>query len=106
VGVVPLPAPDVISVLEHPYLCCVKDVIGYKLFANDGEAGQLEDFVIHEDDAEVRYLAIHLTRSPLMKTVLIRTCNISGFDFANKTLFSPRLCHEIEASPEYENAVR
>ncbi len=98
--------PSVDTKPARPHLCCVKDVIGYKLFANDGEAGQLEDLVIHEDDAEVRYLAVHLTKSPLTKTVLIRTCNISGINFAKKILFSPRLCHEIEASPAYENAVR
>jgi uncharacterized protein YrrD len=118
-GVAPLPASNVISVLERrieapstdtkrtdAHLRCAKDIIGYKLFANGGEAGQLEDLIIHEDDAQVRYLAVHLTKSRLTKTVLIHTCSISGFNVTKRILFSSRLCHEIEGSPEYEKAVR
>jgi hypothetical protein len=117
IGAAPPPTAEVISALEQRLdapsvhteradsrLCCVKDILGYKLFAKDGEAGQLRDFVIHEDDAEVWYVAVHLPKSLLAKTVLIRTCNVSGFDWTKKILVSPLSCHEIEASPEYENA--
>lgn len=99
-----LEAPSVATERADSHLFCVKDVLGYKLFAKDGEAGQLGDFVIHEDDAEVWYLAVYLPKSLLAKTVLIRTCNVSGFDRVNKILVSPLSCHEIETSPEYENA--
>jgi hypothetical protein len=66
IGIAP-PASGVISAAEQlvelpavgagcagSHLCRVEDVLGYKLFAKCGEAGRLEDLVIHEDDAEVR----------------------------------------------------
>jgi len=99
-----LEAPSVATERADSHLCCVKDVLGYKLFAKDGEAGQLGDFVIHEDDAEIWYLAVYLPKSLLAKTILIRTRNVSGFDWVKKILVSPLSCHEIETSPEYENA--
>lgn len=114
IGIGPPSTTDVITGLEtavateravvDSHLCGVKDVLGYKLFAKDGKAGQLGDLVIHEDDAKVWYLAVQLPKSGLAKTVLIRPCNVSGFDWTKKVLFSPLSCHEIEASPEYENA--
>jgi uncharacterized protein YrrD len=99
-----LEAPSVPTELADSHLCCVKDVLGYKLCAKDGEAGQLADVVIHENDAEVWYVAVHLPKTLHAKTVLIRTCNVSGFDWVKKILISPLSCHEIEASPAYESA--
>jgi len=107
------PTPDVIRALEQrleapsgdSHLCCVRHVLGYRLLANDGEAGQLGDFVIEEDQAEVKYLAVQLPKSLLARTVLIRTCCVSGFDWEKKILVSPLSCHEIEASPKCEKAV-
>jgi hypothetical protein len=108
IGVAPPLASDdsgaLVSESPDPHLCCVKDVLGYTLLANDGEAGLLVDFVIHEADAEIRYVVVHLPKMLSEKTVLVRPSAVSGFDWEKKILVSPLSCHEIEASPEYEKA--
>ncbi len=87
-------------------LCRVADLLGYRLAGKNGLAGRVEDFVIHEEDAELRYVAVHVPKGLTTKTVLIHTSDVNGFDWENRVLLSGLSRHDIEASPEYEKAVR
>ena len=86
-----------------PHLGCVKEALGYRLLATDGDCGQLKELVIHEDDGSVSFLAIKLNKYlGGEKAVLIRPCSIETIDWAERRLISSLARQSIESSPEYE----
>ena len=82
-----------------------KEVIGYKIHAEDGEIGHVEDFVVHEDDWIIRYMVID-TRNwlPGRKVIIPPDWWIKDISWADSEVVVNVKRDAIKNSPEFNPA--
>ena len=78
-------------------------VLGFHLFASDGEIGHVDDFLIDEDWT-VRYLVVDTSNFVGGKSVIISTADIESIDSPHKRIRLRLTRDEIKNSPSVDAA--
>ncbi|MGE5864314.1 MAG: PRC-barrel domain-containing protein, partial [Rhizobacter sp.] len=66
---------------ERTHLRSAKELIGYKVEASDGDAGELDDFAIDDEDWSIPYLIVDAKPWWPGGQVLVRPANIEAIHF-------------------------
>jgi hypothetical protein len=78
------------------------EVIGFLVEARDGDVGQVEDFIIDDEDWIVQYIAIDVRDSWPSKKVLVPPDWTDQFGWQNKKIYVGASLDAIRNSPEYD----
>ena len=70
----------------NPHLRSVREVIGYRIRAQDGRAGVLEDLISDEFDFSIRYLVVRTQRFLLRKRVIATPIEVKGISWDTATV--------------------
>lgn len=85
-----------------PNLRSLREVLGYRIHAADGEIGHVEDFIAETDDWMVRYMVVD-TRDLLPgKKVLLSLEWIERFSWSDREVFVRVGRQAVKDSPEYD----
>jgi len=87
-----------------PHLRSAKDVIGYEVVATDGEIGHIDDFLIDDETAKVRYAVIDTRNWLPGKKVLIAPEWIQEVKWSDSKVFVDLPREAVKNSPEYNPA--
>lgn len=100
----PRPAPPELQPREpdQPHLRSSKAVTGYHLHAQDGELGQVEDFILDDNDWTIRYLEINTHKWRPGKHVLVAPIWIHSIDWHSKEVIANLNRQAIESAPVYD----
>lgn len=85
----------------NPNLRGTKYVIGYKVYAEEGEMGRVEDFIIDDETWEIRYLVISLGKWFADKKVLVSPRWIESINLDELKVNVNLKMNEVKESPEY-----
>jgi sporulation protein YlmC with PRC-barrel domain len=107
----PVPVPDVDASPEEyrevvesaaessdPHLHSTGGLIGYRVFAADGQVGQIEDLLIDDEQNRICFLVVGTDPGQM---VLIPPGWISGIDQTESTVRTNVPCRDIETRPVY-----
>jgi hypothetical protein len=96
---------DKIASSGDPCLRSVQEVLDYKIHANDGEIGHVEDFIMETDVWIIRYMIID-TRNwfPGGKKVIISPSWIDQVNWTQSKVHVNLPCRVIKDSPEFDPA--
>lgn len=98
------PAGEDAKEKTDPHLRSTKEVLGYKIHAEDGEIGHVEDFIVHEDDWVIRYMVVD-TRDWLPgRKVIVPPDWIKNISWADSEVFVNVTKEMIKSSPEFDPA--
>jgi uncharacterized protein YrrD len=84
-----------------PHLRSAKEVIGYHVAASDGEIGHIEDFLIEDQKAEIRYAVVDTRNWLPGKHVLITPKWIKEVKWAESKVLVNVTQEAVRKSPEY-----
>ncbi|MBF0289364.1 MAG: PRC-barrel domain-containing protein [SAR324 cluster bacterium] len=105
-GAVPLNPPHTpeedFKVPEQQQLRSSNEVIGYLIQAEDGEIGQVEDFIVEDPDWKIRYLEINTSNWLLGKKVLIAPTWIQQVSWTDKQVMINLSREAIQSAPAYD----
>ena len=87
----------------NQHLRSTKEIIGYKIHAEDGEIGHVEDFIVHVDDWIIRYVVID-TRNwlPGRKVIIPPDWWIKDISWADSEVVVNVKREAIKNSPEFD----
>lgn len=95
------PSPPAAKKNEH--LRSVKTVMGYRIHANDGDIGHIDDFLVDDDKWIIRYAVVDTRNWLPDKRVVVSTEWIEAIDWALSKAFVPFLTRtQIRNSPPYD----
>jgi hypothetical protein len=80
----------------------VRQLIGYRLAATDGELGRAEDFYFDDRRWTVRYLVVSLEKSPFGREVLISPASVKEPDQDRRVIPVSLTVRQVEQSPDVE----
>jgi hypothetical protein len=86
----------------NPHLRSTHEVIGYKIHAENGQIGHIDDFIVHEKDWMVRYIVVDTRNWLPGKKVLIPPNWIKNIDWRNSEVVANVKKEVIKDSPEYD----
>ncbi len=89
---------------EDPYLRSSRRVLGYSVRAQEGEIGQIADFLLDPLDWIIRYLVIDTGDWLQGRQVLLAPMWIEELSWVRGEAYTELRRETIEASPEYEPA--
>ncbi|MGE5350963.1 MAG: PRC-barrel domain-containing protein [Acidobacteriota bacterium] len=85
-----------------PHLRSARDIIDYKIQADDDRIGNVEDFIVEDDLWSIRYMVVDTGKWLLPgKKVLIALPWIEAIDWSESAVFVSMTAAEVEQSPEY-----
>ena len=84
-----------------PTLRSAKDVIGYHVAATDGEIGHIDDFLLDDESAKIRYAVVDTKNWLPGKHVLIAPEWIREIKWSESKLFVNATREAVRNSPEY-----
>lgn len=87
-----------------PHLRSAKEVIGYHVAAKDGEIGHIEDFLVDDETAKIRYGVIDTVNWLPGKKVLISPQWIREVKWAESRVYVDATQEAVRNSPEYNPA--
>lgn len=89
---------------EHPHLRSSDEVRGYKLHANDGEIGRVEDYLLADQGWIIQYLEIDTGGFFSGRKVLVSPAWIDQVDWMKEEVKVDLTCALIETAPEYDES--
>jgi hypothetical protein len=88
---------------DDPHLQSAQDVIGYRIHAQDGEVGHLEDMIADDEMWAIRYGVVDTRNWWPGKKVLVATDWIKGLKWEETSVTIPFLSRDqIKNSPPYD----
>ena len=87
---------------NNPHLRNTHEVIGYKIHAEDGQIGNIDDFIVHENDWIIRYIVVYAGNWLSGKKVLIPPGWIKEIDWRNSEAIANVRKEVIKESPEFD----
>ncbi len=102
-----VPAPPAAQPREadQPHLRSSFAVTGYRIHAEDGEIGHVEDFILDDPDWAVRYLEVNTRNWLPGKHVLVAPVWIHSLDWHEKEVFVNLSRAAIASAPDYEKSM-
>ena len=85
------------------HLRSMREMLGYKIHATDGEAGTFEDFIIEDTLWGVHHVVLALARSP-QRSVLISPESIRSISWRGKAAWVNLSREEVERSAAFDPA--
>lgn len=85
-----------------PHLRSTREVEGYRIGATDGEVGHVEDFLIDDEEWEIRYVAVDTRNWLPGKKVLVSPAWVSQVSWPDKELYADLTREEIKSAPEWD----
>lgn len=101
----PAPPPNEVEIQkqpEHPHLRSSEEIVGYRLHAQDGEIGHIEDFVLDDQDWTIRYLEIDTGSWLPGKKVLLSPAWIREVDLISNEILVNLSQELIKTAPKYD----
>src|SRR6185312_15338628 len=86
-------------------MCTTQELYGYRLRAEDGELGMVEDFFFDDETWSVRYVVVETGRWLRSRRVLISPIAIQAVDHADRRLDVRLTRDQIANSPPIESDV-
>jgi sporulation protein YlmC with PRC-barrel domain len=86
---------------RDPHLRGVRNVLGYRVHARDGEIGHVDDLIVDDADWTIRYLVVDTTNHWPGGEVLISPEWCDGFEWSGRKAIVNVPCHKVKDSPEY-----
>jgi hypothetical protein len=80
----------------------LKQLVGYRIHASDGELGQAQDFYFDDHTWRVRYLVVNLEGSPLGEEVLISPTSVEEPDWERQIIPVALTVGQVRGSPSVE----
>ena len=87
-----------------PHLRSAKEVEGYRIAAKDGEVGEVDDFIIDDDDWHVRYLVVDTGHWLPGRKVLVSPSWVESVDWAGHQVHVDTNRETIKNAPAYDEA--
>jgi uncharacterized protein YrrD len=87
-----------------PHLRSAKEVVGYHVVATDGEIGHIDDFLIDDETAQIRYAVVDTRNWLPGKKVLIAPEWITDVKWSESKVFVNVTRDAVKESPEYNPA--
>jgi hypothetical protein len=87
---------------EHPDLRSCREVSGYRIHAEDGEIGHLEDYIVQTSDWGIRYLIVDTRNWLPGRKVLVSPLWIGGVSWPREELFVKLTRETLKRAPEYD----
>ena len=84
-----------------PHLRSAKEVTGYRVEATDGEIGHIDDFLIDDETAKVRYAVVDTKNWMPGKHVVISPRWIREVKWSEAKVFVTLTREAVRSSPEY-----
>ena len=86
-----------------PHLRSTSEVTGYSIHASDGDIGQVDDFVVDDQDWVIRYVVISRGLWP-GKKVILGTEWTDQVSWGERKVFVPLTREAIKDAPEWDDA--
>jgi len=80
-----------------------REVIGYHIQASDGEIGHVQDFIIDDENLEMRFMVVDTRNWWPGKEVLVAPQWVESVNWEDEKVHVDLTCESIRSSPEYEN---
>jgi uncharacterized protein YrrD len=90
---------------SNPHLRSSKELIGYKIHAEDGEIGHLEDFIVHGEDWIIRYIVVNTGNWLSGRKVIIPPGWLKDVSWADSEVIIDVSRETVKNSPEFNPAV-
>ena len=87
---------------EKSHLRSSAEVTGYRINAQDGEIGHIEDLVVDDEDWIVRYVEVDTRNWLPGKKVLVQTGRIKQIDWQSQSVTMSLTRHAIQSAPAYD----
>ena len=87
---------------EKSHLRSSAEVTGYRIHAQDGEIGHIEDLVIDDEDWIVRYVEVDTRNWRPGKKVLVQTGRLKQIDWQSQSVTMSLTRHAIQSAPAYD----
>ncbi len=89
---------------ERSHLRSAKELFGYKVDATDGEVGSVTDFIIDDENWQIRYMVVDTENSELEsdKQVLLALEWINNIQVANQKISIDLIQEAIKFSPAFD----
>lgn len=87
---------------EKSHLRSSAEVTGYRIHAQDGEIGHIEDLVIDDEGWVVRYVEVDTRNWLPGKKVLVPTVRIKQIDWQSRSVVMSLTRHAIQSAPAYD----
>jgi sporulation protein YlmC with PRC-barrel domain len=81
----------------------VNDLVGYKISANDGELGKVDEFYFDDLTWSIRYLVVETGNWLSEKKVLIPHAALNFTDWKSKTFHVNLTMEQVRNSPDFES---
>lgn len=88
-----------------PDLRSVREVTGYYIHAKDGDIGHVEDFLIDEESAAVRYLVVDTRNWWPGKKVLVSPQWFRDVSWSQQKVFVDLTRDQVKESPEFDPGI-
>lgn len=89
-----------------PHLRSAREVIGYHVAATDGEIGHIDDFLVDDQTAKIRYAVVDTRNWPPGRSVLISPQWISEVKWSESKAFVSVTRDAVRNSPKYDPATQ
>ncbi len=87
---------------NDPDLRSINEVINYQILASDGEIGQVEDFLIEDEDWSVHYLVVDTMNWWPDRKVLISPLSVQKIDWKHRQVSLGANRQKVKDSPAYD----
>jgi hypothetical protein len=97
-----------VATLAHkgdPHLRSAREVIGYRIHAQDGDFGRIDDLLVDDLDWVIRYVGVATGSWLKNRRVLVASPWIKEVRWADSTVVMDLTQEEIRNSPEYDPSV-
>ena len=86
---------------DDPHLRSTGQVTSYHIHATDGEIGHVDDFIVDDENWEIRFLVVDTRNWLSGKNVLISTQSITRVEWADSSVHLDLTRESIKNSPEF-----
>ncbi len=87
--------------IKNVTLRSVKEVNGYKIKAKDGQIGHIDDFIVEDDNWDIRYIVVDAGTFLHGRKVLLSPQWVGEIDWASGTVEADMTIDQVKSSPEF-----
>lgn len=98
------PFEGTLTAPDNPHLRASDEVRGYVVHARDGEFGEIDDFIVDDQDWKVRYVVLDTRRWLPGKKVLLAPAWIDAIDWGARHVVVDLQSETIRSAPSYDPA--
>jgi hypothetical protein len=88
-----------------PHLRSTRSMLGYRIWATDGEVGHIDDFIVDDEDWTIRYLVVDTAGLFSKNLVLLSPAWIEEVSWVAHAVRTSLNKDSIERSPEFDPSV-